>query len=83
MDIKSALIFSSILLIIIFFIDDVVTSSKSKKKQSSISTEDIPKQKHISDLYTQWCKETKRSGSVLVGSSLREFFKYYEENKLL
>ena len=28
--------------------------------------------------FKQWCKETKRSGGVLVGSSIREFFAWYE-----
>lgn len=27
----------------------------------------------LNTLYNQWCKETKRSGGVLVGSSIREF----------
>lgn len=28
--------------------------------------------------YDAWCKETKRNGSVLVGSSIREFIEYLE-----
>ena len=34
----------------------------------------------MKDLYLQWCKETKRSGSVLVGSSIKEFFKWVKLN---
>ena len=37
----------------------------------------------IHKIYEQWLKETKRGGSVLVGSSIREFLDYYEnKNKL-
>lgn len=32
------------------------------------------------ELYKKWCKETKRSGGVLVGSSIREFFKWITDN---
>lgn len=32
----------------------------------------------IEGIFKNWLKETKRGGSVLVGSSIREFFKYYE-----
>ena len=38
-------------------------------------------QSKYSDLDSQfkvWCKETNRSGGVLVGSSIREFFKWLE-----
>jgi len=31
--------------------------------------------------YDEWLKETSRSGSVLVGSSLKEFFKWLDEKK--
>lgn len=31
-------------------------------------------------LFEQWCKLTKRSGGVLVGSSIREFFVWLDEN---
>lgn len=34
----------------------------------------------ILELYQIWCKDTKRSGGVLVGSSIREFFKWLEDN---
>ena len=34
--------------------------------------------KKLHSLYTQWCKETKRNGSVLIGSSIREFFDWVE-----
>ena len=30
----------------------------------------------LTDIYKQWCKETKRSGGVLVGSSIQEFLAY-------
>ncbi len=30
----------------------------------------------IETLYQKWLKETKRSGGVLMGSSIREFFQY-------
>ena len=32
----------------------------------------------IIKIYDKWCKETKRNGSVLVGSSIKEFFEYYK-----
>src|SRR5574343_1978130 len=28
--------------------------------------------------YDAWCKETKRNGGVLIGSSIREFIEYLE-----
>ena len=31
----------------------------------------------IESVYKQWCQETGRSGGVLVGKSIREFFTYY------
>lgn len=31
---------------------------------------------NIEDLYKSWLLETKRSGSVLMGSSVREFFSW-------
>lgn len=34
---------------------------------------------NLEKLYNQWCKETKRNGSVLVGKSIREFFKWLEQ----
>ena len=33
----------------------------------------------INSLYKKWLKDTKRSGSVLVGSSIREFLDYAEK----
>ena len=33
----------------------------------------------ILDIYSKWCKETKRNGSVLVGSSIKEFFEWIEK----
>lgn len=34
--------------------------------------------KKLHSLYIQWCKETKRNGSVLIGSSIREFFEWVD-----
>ena len=34
----------------------------------------------INDAFLKWCKLTKRSGGVLVGSSIREFFKWLEDS---
>lgn len=34
---------------------------------------------NIEDLFNQFCKETKRSGGVLLGSSIREFFQWLDE----
>lgn len=31
----------------------------------------------IETIFKAWCVETKRSGGVLIGSSITEFFKYY------
>ena len=36
--------------------------------------------KNIDKIFKQWLKETKRSGGVLVGSSIREFFEYYKND---
>ena len=33
---------------------------------------------NIVHIFKVWLKETKRSGGVLVGSSIREFFEYYK-----
>lgn len=33
----------------------------------------------LSDLYLQWCKETKRGGAILIGGSIREFFTWVEK----
>lgn len=35
--------------------------------------------KWIKEKYQQWCKETKRNGSVLVGGSMNEFFDWLIE----
>jgi hypothetical protein len=32
------------------------------------------------ELYKQWCKETKRGGAILIGGSIREFFKWLEDH---
>ena len=34
-------------------------------------------------LYEEWCKKTKRNGAILIGGSIREFFKWVEEEKKL
>lgn len=34
--------------------------------------------KPIHEYYQQWCKETKRNGGILIGSSIREFFDWHE-----
>jgi hypothetical protein len=36
----------------------------------------------ILKVFEKWCKETGRSGGVLVGSSIREFFRYYEPEEV-
>lgn len=28
----------------------------------------------LRNLYKQWCKETKRNGTILIGGSIQEFF---------
>lgn len=33
----------------------------------------------LSEQYNIWVKETNRSGGVLIGSSIREFFKWVED----
>lgn len=33
--------------------------------------------KNIFDIYKQWLIETKRNGGVLIGSSIKEFFEYF------
>lgn len=35
---------------------------------------------NLKELFKKWCKETKRSGGVLVGSSVREFLDHVESN---
>jgi hypothetical protein len=35
----------------------------------------------IHDYFKQWCKETARSGSVLSGKSLKEFFDWWEQKQ--
>lgn len=37
----------------------------------------------IEDLYKQWLKETNRSGSVLVGKSIKEFFEWLKSKDVL
>jgi len=37
----------------------------------------------IEVLYQQWCKETKRNGSILIGGSIRDFFKWLENNNYI
>lgn len=33
----------------------------------------------VQKLFKQWCKETKRSGGILVGASIREFLDYLQK----
>jgi len=33
----------------------------------------------LEKLFEQWCKETKRSGGVLIGSSVREFLRWLSD----
>jgi hypothetical protein len=33
---------------------------------------------NIRDSFKEWCKQTGRSGGILVGKSIREFFDYYQ-----
>lgn len=35
----------------------------------------------MKELFKEWCKETKRNGSVLVGGSVYEFFEWVESKK--
>ena len=35
--------------------------------------------KKLTNLFNKWCKETKRSGGVLIGRSFREFFNYVQD----
>jgi len=37
--------------------------------------------KWIREKYKQWCEETKRNGSVLVGGSMYEFFDWIEKQQ--
>ena len=37
----------------------------------------------LNSLFKKWCKETRRSGGVLVGSSIREFLEYVEKTHKL
>lgn len=34
----------------------------------------------LKELYSQWCKETKRNGAILIGGSIQEFFIWLENN---
>lgn len=34
---------------------------------------------NINTAYAEWCKETKRNGAVLVGSSMKDFFTWLEK----
>jgi hypothetical protein len=42
----------------------------------------MEKEIKLEDLFKEWCKETKRTGSVLMGSSVREFFEWLEQKKI-
>ena len=37
----------------------------------------------LKELYNQWCKETKRSGGILVGGSIQEFFIWLDNNNYI
>lgn len=37
----------------------------------------------LHELYQTWCKETKRNGGVLIGSSIKEFFDWVEDKYAL
>lgn len=36
----------------------------------------------LSEQFNVWIKETKRNGGVLIGSSIREFFKWVEDRNI-
>lgn len=38
---------------------------------------------NIEQAFKKWCKETGRSGGVIMGSSLREFFNYFQQQQLV
>ena len=50
-----------------------MTKQKPLKEKVDNSTGE-----NLSSLYKQWCRETKRNGAVLVGSSILEFFTWLE-----
>lgn len=64
---------------------------KVKKDDVAVHVVNIPiaaekiyqliKKAPIHEVFKQWCQETKRSGGILVGSSIKEFFKYYENGQ--
>ena len=75
------------------YFEDNNNSSDLKKAFTNASSNDIDKltalfkDKHdtepdnqIDIKYAQWCKETKRSGGVLIGSSIKEFIRWYIKN---
>jgi hypothetical protein len=37
----------------------------------------------LQESFDKWCKQTKRNGNVLVGSSIREFFAWHEAKRYL
>lgn len=47
-------------------------------KVSKLILEEINNKPPINKVYKEWCKLTKRNGGVLIGSSIKEFFEYYE-----
>lgn len=55
-----------------------------QKSNSEVSAENSTKPNVMCQLtpllhhYDTWCKETKRNGGVLVGSSIRELIEYLE-----
>ena len=40
------------------------------------------KKKQLEKLFNDWVKKTGRNGGVLIGSSIKEFFQYVEENSV-
>lgn len=73
---------------VIYNIGDGIPSENGKKRPNMIHVNDAAdimerysKPIDLNKLFKQWCKETKRNGGVIVGSSIREFFEYVEKNK--
>lgn len=46
--------------------------------QAATTISNLIQGKDIEKVYHIWLKQTKRSGSVLVGSSIKEFFEFYK-----
>lgn len=50
------------------------------KRELNAPSIDVEGVRDIKEAYKQWCKETKRNGSVLVGGSIQEFFEWLDES---